>query len=156
MNWVLASDHAGVQLKKALLAFLEEQGHFAHDLGVSDNGESADYPEPADNAVEAMLKGGADMGILVCGTGLGVSMRANRYKGIRATLITNDFSAKAAKEHSNANILCFGERITSEQDALRYLKIFLENTFEGGRHQRRLDKLDAPLVTEENEGAQKQ
>lgn len=149
MNWVLASDHAGVNLKKALLAYLEEHGHFAHDLGVENENESVDYPDPADSAVEALLKGGADMGILVCGTGLGVSMRANRYKGIRATLLTDEFSAKAAKEHSNANVLCFGERITTEADALKYLQTFLENTFEGGRHQKRLDKLDAPLVTEE-------
>lgn len=149
MNWVLASDHAGVQLKKALLAYLEEHGHFAYDQGVEETTDSVDYPEPADKAVEALLKGGADMGILVCGTGLGVSMRANRYKGIRATLITNSFSAKAAKEHSNANILCFGERVTTEAEALGYLEAFLKATFEGGRHQRRIDKLDAPLIIEE-------
>jgi ribose 5-phosphate isomerase B len=149
MNWVLASDHAGVQLKKALLGYLEEQGHFAYDLGVEER-ESVDYPEPADKAVEALLKGGANLGILVCGTGLGVSMRANRYKGIRATLITNNFSAQAAKEHSNANILCFGERITTEKEALEYLETFLKATFEGGRHQRRIDKLDAPLITEDH------
>lgn len=152
MNWVLASDHAGVNLKKALLAFLEEQGHFAYDLGVEDETQKIDYPEPADKAVEALLSGGADMGILVCGTGLGVCMRANRYKGIRATIVHDDFTAKAAKEHSNANVLCFGERVTTEEKALTHLKIFLESTFEGGRHIPRLEKLDAPLVTEENEG----
>lgn len=149
MNWVLASDHAGVSLKRALLAFLEEHGHFAHDLGVDESAKKTDYTDPADEAVEALLKGGADMAILVCGTGLGVSMRANRYKGVRATLIHNNFTAKAAKEHSNANILCFGERVTTETDALQFLKTFMESKFEGGRHIPRLEKLDQKLVTEE-------
>lgn len=150
MNWVLASDHAGYNLKRALLAFLEEQGHFAHDLGTNDDTTSCDYPDYADKACQAILQAGADMAILTCGTGIGVSMRANRYKGIRATLIHNEFTAQAAKEHSNANILCFGERVISEKEAIACLKKFLECTFEGGRHQNRLNKLDAPLATEEN------
>ncbi|MFT7144257.1 MAG: ribose 5-phosphate isomerase B [Alphaproteobacteria bacterium] len=146
MNWVVASDHAGYQLKNILSKQLQSLGYFVADLGTECAETSVDYPDYADKAVQAILSSGADMAILVCGTGLGVSMRANRYNGIRATLIHNEFTAKAAKEHSNANILCFGERVIDEATALACLKTFLDAKFEGGRHQARLDKLDAPLL----------
>lgn len=146
MNWVVASDHAGYKLKNVLSAKLQELGFFVADLGTENAETSVDYTDYADKTAQAILSSGADMGILVCGTGIGVSMRANRYNGIRATLIHNAFTAKAAKEHSNANIICFGERSTDEATAILCLTTFLNTTFKGGRHQKRIDKLDAPLT----------
>tara|TARA_R110000868_G_scaffold190862_1_gene434758 strand:+ start:59337 stop:59786 length:450 start_codon:yes stop_codon:yes gene_type:complete len=145
MNWVIASDHAGFNLKNILASKLQELGYFVADLGTHNATDSVDYPDYADKAAQAILSSGADMGILVCGSGIGVSMRANRYKGIRAPLIHNEFTARAAKEHSNANIICFGERVTDAETALHCLQTFIDAKFEGGRHQNRLDKLDAPL-----------
>jgi len=141
----VASDHGAFKLKNTLVEFLKTLGINAIDLGTHSETESVDFPDFSDRVVHAIKTKQADLGILCCGTGIGVSIRANRYTGIRAALIHDAFTAEMAKAHSNANILCLGGRtIPSLEDACNWVKIWLDTTYEGGRHQRRLDKLDAP------------
>lgn len=139
----IGSDHGGKELKDAVKAFLSAS---YPNIQVTDVGthstESCDYPDFGHKVAETILSKKSELGILICGTGIGISIAANRHKGIRAALVYNDFTAQMAKEHNNANILCLGARTTPENDALRYIKIWLDTAFEGGRHQNRLDKLD--------------
>lgn len=137
----LASDHAGFALKSALALRLSSLGHHVEDHGAH-SAESCDYPLFARKACEALLeKGGA--AILICGTGIGMSMAANRIAGIRAALCSCEFQAKAARRHNNANALCLGERVIGAGLAFAIVDAFLENVFEGGRHQRRIELFDA-------------
>ncbi len=140
MNIAIAADHGGYDLKEAL------KQHFADldllDLGTF-NAESVDYPDIAQKMVNALKAKMVDLGILICGTGVGISIAANRIKGIRAALIYNNEVARLAKEHNNANILVFGGRTMAVDDVAKYIETFLHSSYEGGRHQRRLDKLDA-------------
>lgn len=140
----VASDHGGFELKKSVLEFLKAEHAY---LTVSDLGayttDSVDYPDFADQMANAILSKKVDAGILICGTGIGISIRANRYKGIRAALVHDEFTAEMAKVHNNANVLCLGGRTTSPEQAKALVDIWLNAAFEGGRHQRRLDKLDA-------------
>ena len=137
-----ASDHGALELKTTLMEYVSDSFKFQTvDFGVH-NLESVDYPDYADKVVNAILNQEATLGILCCGTGIGISIRANRYKGIRAALVYDSMTAEMAKAHNNANILCFGGRTTHIQDAKDYLSIWLNTAYEGGRHQRRLDKLD--------------
>lgn len=147
MDWFISSDHGGVNLKSAINKYLKEKNININDLGTNSSTESTDYPDNADILVQKILNNQNNMGILICGTGIGVSIRANRYKGIRAALINNEFTAKSAKEHNNANIICFGERVTTIEQAKKYIDIFLNAKYQGGRHNKRLKKLDAPLST---------
>lgn len=138
----LGADHGGVQLKDAIKAHLEaREGVGVSDLGTYSD-ESVDYPDFADKVAHAILNGDADLGVLVCGTGIGISIRANRYDGIRAALVHNEFTAEMTKAHNNANVLCLGGRVVSTELALKLVDIWLDTPFEGGRHQRRVDKLD--------------
>jgi len=140
---VLGSDHGALELKAQLKTHLEARDDVrVVDLGTYSE-ESVDYPDIANTVVQDVLANDNTLGILCCGTGIGISIRANRFKGIRAALVHNDFSAQMAKEHNNANILCLGGRTTAVQDACRYVDIWLDTGYEGGRHQRRVDKLDA-------------
>ena len=138
----IGSDHGALELKQALV------NHFStvDDLDVTDCGtysvESVDYPDIAADVVSRVLGSPNAIGILCCGTGIGISIKANRYKNIRAALVFDEFTAKMAKEHNNANILCLGGRTTQVNDAIKYVSIWLDADFESGRHQRRLDKLD--------------
>ncbi len=142
----LASDHGAFSLKNTVVKYLESNGFKTQDLGTYSATESVDYPDFSDRVVHALQSKTADLGILCCGTGIGVSIRANRYPGIRAALIHDAFTAEMAKAHNNANILCFGGRtVPSDEEACRWVQIWLDTAFEGGRHQRRLDKLDASL-----------
>lgn len=133
-------DHAGVELKRALMHKAEELDCMIVDLGTTEN-DSVDYPDFANSVCEAILGGKADYGVLVCGSGIGMSIAANRHKGIRAALCHNEADAKLARQHNDANIICLGERTTPTQDAVRLLEIFLKTPFDGGRHQRRIDKM---------------
>ena len=143
MKIVLGSDHGAYELKNELLDYLKSKENIeVIDCGVNSS-DSVDYPDCADTVVETILNKNADLGVLCCGTGIGISIRANRHKGIRAALVYDQFTAEMAKAHNNANILCFGGRTTSVSDAKSYLDTWLNTSFEGGRHQRRLDKLDA-------------
>ncbi|GFR35962.1 ribose 5-phosphate isomerase B [Thermobrachium celere] len=140
MKIALGCDHGGYNLKQAILEHLEKKGIEYKDFGCYSI-ESCDYPDFAEKVAEAIVRGEFDCGILVCGTGIGISIAANKVPGIRAAHCTDTFSAKAAKQHNNANILALGERITGVGLALDIVDAYLEAEFEGGRHQRRIDKI---------------
>ncbi len=134
----IASDHGGFNLKSFLVSYLKDKGFDVYDLGPSDPA-SCDYPLKAKDVTDAVLNAEDSVGILICGTGLGMSMAANRVHGIRAALCTTEFHAKFAREHNNANILCMGERVTGPGLAASMAEIFLNTPFEGGRHLRRIN-----------------
>ncbi|MBQ9453168.1 MAG: ribose 5-phosphate isomerase B [Desulfovibrio sp.] len=142
----LASDHAGFALKERLARFLAEKNISVHDEGTYTT-ESCDYPVFA-HSLCAAVENEQGMGILICGTGIGVSMAANRHKGIRAALCTTELQARLARRHNNANVLCLGARIIGEELALAIVEAFLEAQFEGGRHQRRIDLINLPQDSE--------
>lgn len=141
MNIAIASDHGGFEMKQALVKHFAEHGQKLIDLG-TDSTNSVDYPDYANKMAEYILAKKADLGILICGTGVGISIAANRHKGIRAALLYNKFVAEKAKQHNNANIIVFGGRTMTVPEVIEYCNIFLNASFEGGRHQQRLDKLD--------------
>ncbi len=136
----LASDHAGFSLKEIIKTHLETQDYNIKDYGTN-NTASCDYPVFAKNLCTGLLKQGG-MGILICGTGIGMSMMANRIKGIRAALCCNEFQARATRAHNDANVLCLGERVTGTGIAIDLVNIFLNTNFESGRHQTRIDLID--------------
>ena len=138
---VLGSDHAGFALKEELEAHLKEAGHEVEDLGTHDDG-SVDYPDFGHAVARAVIDGKAELGLLVCGTGLGVSMAANRHAGVRAAACSEPFSARMARQHNDANVLCIGARVVGSGLARDIVDAFLDAEFEGGRHQRRVDKID--------------
>lgn len=137
----IGSDHAGFEMKEALKAHLEERGYEVRDFG-TDSEASCDYPEFAHAVAHAVADGEAEQGVLVCGTGIGMSMAANKVKGIRAAVIGDAFSAKATREHNDANILCLGARVIDLEKATEFLDIFLDTPFSNGEnHVRRIGKL---------------
>jgi ribose 5-phosphate isomerase B len=138
----IASDHAGLALKSAVIEHLAKQGCVVQDHGTG-NTQSCDYPVYARALCRALLAGDDDdLGILICGSGLGMSMMAKRFKGIRAAVCTNEFLAGASRRHNNANVLCLGERVVGPGLALAIVDTFLHNQFEGGRHQGRIALFD--------------
>jgi len=136
----LASDHAGFQLKEEIKAFLTAKDKKFHDFGTY-NEDPVDYPDLAYQAAAAVHKGDFEMGILVCGTGIGVAITANKVRGIRAAPCSDSFSARCARAHNDANILTLGARVIKKETALEIVEIFLQTSFEGGRHLRRLEKI---------------
>ena len=136
----IASDHAGFTLKTSLTNHLRKNGWKVTDLGTNTEA-SCDYPDFA-HALCAKVLENKGLGILVCGTGLGMSMAANRHHGIRAAMCTHEFQAAAARSHNNANVLCLGERITAPALAGLMTDLFLATPFEGGRHEHRIAKID--------------
>lgn len=136
----LGADHGGYELKEAIKKYLDEKGIDYKDFGTFST-ESVDYPDYALKVAEAVASQECSEGILVCGTGIGMSIAANKVPGIRAAHAEDVFSAKAAKEHNNANILCLGGRITGPGLAIMMVEEWLNSTFQGGRHQRRIDKI---------------
>ena len=134
-----ASDHAGYDLKERLKAWALDQGHEAVDFG-TDGPASVDYADFAHRAAEGVDKW--DRLVLVCGSGIGVSMTANRHAGIRCALVTSLEHAKLARQHNDANAIAFGQRLTDPLQAESYLKMFLETPFEGGRHENRVKKIE--------------
>ncbi len=136
----LGADHGGFLLKEAIKAYLEQQGIAYRDYG-TDSETSVDYAPIAEQVANAVANAEAEKGILCCGTGIGISIAANKIKGIRAAVVSNAFCAKATREHNDANILCMGGRVITEQEAVEFTKIFLTTPFEGGRHQRRIDQI---------------
>lgn len=139
---VIASDHAGFALKQLLIEKAHVLGYEVLDLGTASALESVDYPDFGIKAIKAVLAGEASMGVILCGTGIGMSILANRFPEIRAAVCHSEFEAEVARKHNNANILCLGGRVLGEEIATRCLNLFLTTEFEGGRHQRRLDKID--------------
>ena len=137
---VVGSDHGGLDLKTTLSRYLAEREILVLDAG-TDNDASVDYPEFGLKVAEMVASGASECGILVCGTGIGMSIAANKVPGIRAALVTDVFMARMAKEHNNANVLVLGGRVLDDQTACEIVGTWLDATFEGGRHQGRLDKI---------------
>jgi len=138
----LGSDHGGYDLKENIKEFLEERGYLVQDFGTYNGDESVDYPDFARPPAESVAKGENDLGILFCGTGLGVNITANKVKGIRAAQCTDTINAKLSRAHNNANILTLGGRTTTPMIAREIVEVWLATPFEGGRHERRVNKID--------------
>jgi ribose 5-phosphate isomerase B len=137
----IGSDHAGYELKQIVIQHLDDLGIAFNDYGTYST-MSCDYPDFAEAVTSAIIKGQADKGILICGTGIGMSMAANRHKEIRAALCDNCYSAKATREHNDANVLCMGARVLGEGLAIQIVDTFLETGFSNGaNHVRRISKL---------------
>lgn len=137
---VMASDHAGFDLKNTLVEQLKNDGYEVEDEGTYSK-DSCDYPVFAEKACRYMLDGKAELCILVCGTGIGMSMAANKVKGIRAACCSDTYSAKYTRLHNDANVLCMGARVVGEGLAYEIAKVFLETEFEGGKHLRRINMI---------------
>jgi len=142
MRIVIANDHGGVELKSSIVKDLEAKGHTVVNLGVNTD-DAVDYPDMARLATEKFLEGGFDFGIVVCGTGIGISMAANKVRGIRCALLHDLFTAEMSKKHNNANFLAFGGRISYTTPVLDMIDVFMSTQFEGDRHARRVAKIDA-------------
>ena len=140
MKLAIGSDHGGFRLKEAIKTYLLDHDYEVTDFG-TDSEDSCDYPDFALPVAQAVAKGEYDKGILICGTGIGIGIVANKVKGVRAALCHDTFSAEACRNHNDANILTMGERIVGEGLALKIVETFLNSEFEGGRHQRRVDKI---------------
>lgn len=136
---IIASDHGGYRLKSEIIEYLKDKRIEVTDLGCNDT-SSCDYPEYAQKLAKEVMYTG-DRGILVCGTGIGMSIAANRFDGIRASHCTDTFSARMTRMHNDSNVLCLGERITGTGLALDIVDIWLSTNFEGGRHKKRLDMI---------------
>jgi len=148
---VIASDHAGVALKNQVIRLVNEKlGYQVKDLGTFSE-DSVDYPDYGALVGKAVSTGEAERGILICGTGIGMSIIANKFPGVRAALCHNEVTARLSREHNDANVLVMGERILGTAVALDLVKVWFETPFEGGRHQRRLDKITAIEHEYENE-----
>jgi len=141
MIMAVASDHGGYDLKRKVVDHLTERGIKVVDLG-TDNKESVDYPVFGKACAEAVVSGKAELGMVFCGTGIGISIAANKVKGIRCALCTSEKMAELAKQHNNANLLALGGRILTAEEAIAITDAWLDADFEGGRHQRRTDMLD--------------
>ena len=142
MKIAIASDHGGYALKETIKAHLSDRNIAYEDFGTDKDMVSVDYPNYAQKVSDAILTKAADCGILICGTGIGMSIAANRNKGIRAAVVGDVFSATATKEHNNANIICLGQRVTGDGLALMIVDAWLDAEFQGKRHQQRIDLLD--------------
>lgn len=141
MKIAVASDHGGYELKENIKEYLESRDIQVLDLG-TDSEESVDYPVFGKACAEAVASGKADRGIVCCGTGIGISIAANKVKGVRCALCTDVHMAEMSRKHNNANVLALGGRTTEKDKALEITKAWLDTEFEGGRHQRRVDMLD--------------
>lgn len=142
MRLAIGSDHAGFDLKESLASWLREAGHQVEDLGCH-SPERVDYPLYAQKVAQAVVGGQAERGVLVCGSGIGVSIAANRVPGARAALVNEPLSARLAREHNDANVVCMGARLVGPDMAREVLRVFLETPFAGGRHQDRVLQIDS-------------
>ena len=136
----IASDHAGFELKRSLAEGLSQIGYDVLDLG-TDGPDSVDYPEFGQALARAIQDGRADRGVLICGTGIGIAMAANRFSGVRAAVCHDETSARLAREHNDANVLALGARLLGEEVATNCLRTFLTTDFAGGRHTRRVQMI---------------
>lgn len=138
----LGADHGGVKLKEAIIAYLKSENIEFEDFGTF-NEDSIDYAPIAAKVSHFVADGKAEKGILCCGTGIGMSIAANKVKGIRAAVCSNAYCAEITRHHNNSNILCLGGRVIDEKQAVEFSKLFLDTEFDGGRHQRRIDEISA-------------
>jgi ribose 5-phosphate isomerase B len=141
MKIAIGSDHRGVRYKRMIKALLEGHGHQVEDCG-SDSEESCDYPDYARSVARGVAQGDYERGILICGSGIGMSIAANRFRGVRATLCLSAGMAETARTHNDSNVLCLAQDLTDETRTRRIVETWLEARFEGGRHSRRLSKID--------------
>ena len=141
MKIAVASDHAGFDYKERAKAYLVTLGHEVVDYGAYDSNRS-DYPDFGHKAAEGILRGEAEMGVIVCGSGIGIAMAANRHKGVRAVNAITEEMARLGRQHNNANVLALGERLSAWEEAEHIIDVFLSTAFEGGRHEARVKKLD--------------
>lgn len=139
---VIGSDHGAFELKAVLKEHLSAKGIEVEDCGTFDGG-SVDYPDIAEKVCEKVKSGNFEFGILLCGTGIGISIAANKIDGIRCALVNNEYSAEKAKQHNNANVIAMGGRVLGPDLAKNILDAFMNASFEGGRHQNRIDKIHA-------------
>ena len=149
MKIAIAADHGGFELKDSMVEYIKSLGNEVMDLGTN-SADSVDYSDYAKKVCEEIQQGNSDLGILICGTGIGMSLAANKFEGIRAACVSDVYSAKMSRNHNNANVLCIGARVIGDEVAKLIIKTFLENEFEAGRHQRRVDKIMA--IEKENKG----
>jgi len=140
MKLAIASDHGGFHLKKSILQLLSSRKIEYVDLGVASE-DSVDYPDYAAQVAQQVTSGKADAGILVCGTGIGMAITANKFKGVRAAVVTDPFTAQMSKEHNNANVIAIGGRVLDEAKASATVQAWLDAQFQAGRHERRLEKI---------------
>ena len=141
MKIAIGNDHVGIELKPIIVEYLKEPGHTVDDFGAYTN-ERTDYPIYGRKVAEAVVNGEYDCGILICGTGVGISISANKVKGIRAVVCSEPYSAKLSKQHNNTNILAFGARVIGSELAKMIVKEWLEAEYEGGRHSKRVEMLN--------------
>lgn len=141
---VIGSDHGGLRLKNEIKTYLENKGIKVTDVGTYTD-ESCHYPEYANKVTEQILSGKFQKGILVCGTGQGMAMCANKHKGIRAVVCSDTFSAHASREHNNSNVLCLGQRVVGTNLAFDIIESWMNANYEGGRHQKRIDMFDIEI-----------
>ena len=140
MKIAIGCDHGGLAHKNAIAEHLKERGFEVTDFGIYEQ-VSVDYPVIAEKVCQSIVSGENEMGILVCGTGIGMSLAANKIKGIRAAVLSDHFSAKYTRLHNDSNVLCLGGRVIGEGTAIELADIFVDTQFEGGRHQRRVDMI---------------
>ena len=139
MKIIIGADHGGFELKQVVVALLERLEHEVEDIGCH-SPASVDYPDFAEAVCTAVLAGRAECGMLICGTGIGMSMAANRYRGIRAAVCHDEYTARLSRQHNNANVLCFGARVIGPGVAQGLVQTWLAASFDGGRHQHRIAK----------------
>lgn len=140
MNIAIGSDHRGVEAKRRLVASLQQQGHIVTDVGTNAQ-ESVDYPDLAFEVAQRVSKGTAERGILICGTGIGMCIAANKLRGVRAAPCHDSITAEMSRRHNDANVLCLSADLLGEELIDRMVRIFLETPFDGGRHARRVEKI---------------
>ncbi len=142
MKYFIGADHAGIDIKQYVKELFEAKGHEVIDLGPFSK-ERVDYPDYAQKVCQEVLKNEGSKGILICGSGIGMSMAANKFDGIRAALCHNEYSAKMAREHNDANVICLGERVSGYGMIEAIVEAWLSASFEGGRHTNRVEKINA-------------
>ena len=142
----IGNDHSALELKAEIIGFLKEKGHEVIDYGTNST-ESCDYPVYGEKVARAVASGEVEQGILICGTGLGISLAANKVRGIRAAVCSEPYTARMARQHNNCNVLAFGARVVGAELAKMIVDTWLSTEFEGGRHQRRVDMI---VAIEEN------
>ncbi|MEG7762749.1 ribose 5-phosphate isomerase B, partial [Listeria monocytogenes] len=140
MKIAIGNDHVGIELKPVIVAYLQDLGHDVDDFGAFSN-ERTDYPEYGKKVAESVAAGKSDLGILICGSGVGISIAANKVNGIRAVVCSEPYSAKLSREHNNTNILAFGSRVVGAELAKMIVQNWLDAEFEGGRHAKRVEMI---------------
>ncbi|EMF1713958.1 ribose 5-phosphate isomerase B [Listeria monocytogenes] len=140
MKIAIGNDHVGIELKPVIVAYLQDLGHEVDDFGAFSN-ERTDYPEYGKKVAESVAAGKSDLGILICGSGVGISIAANKVNGIRAVVCSEPYSAKLSREHNNTNILAFGSRVVGAELAKMIVQNWLDAEFEGGRHAERVEMI---------------